>query len=130
MIQGTDTLPQNKLENAWEMAEEAQEHPTDALDDLFARYKLVERDVQFSCRAVPEGRWFIDWGLPRHGYGGYEVVESHHFGHVCASKLAPALCPECHSPIFTVLMPNGTGRHKAQQLCLSCGHWELLSLPR
>ena len=121
-----------KLAEAYEAAQEAQAHPSGVLDRLFTEYPLVERDVQFSSGPVPAGRWFVDWGLPRGRYGGYELVESRKYSHVCRSKLAPALCPECHSPIFTVLLPtsNGGGKHKAQQLCLSCGHKELLTLPR
>ena len=119
-----------KLASAWAEAEEAQAHPRDALDTLFSRYRLIDRETQFSDRPVPEGCWFVDWGIPRRKYGGYEVVRLRKFTRLSRSKLAPALCPECHSPIFTVILPNGNSRHKAQQLCLSCGHWEFISLPR
>jgi len=131
MIYAKEAPAHSKLEVAWELAEEARAHPLDALDGLFNEYDLVDRGVQFSDAPVPEGRWFIDWGMPRQGYGGYEVVKSGRFGHVGPTKLASALCPECRSPIFTVLLPNGNGhsKHRAQQLCLSCGHWEFLSLP-
>jgi len=119
-----------KLTSAWAEAQEAQSHPRDALDTLFSRYRLIDRETQFSDRPIPAGRWFVDWGLPRRKYGGYEVVRSRKFTRVSPSKLASALCPECRGPIFTVILPNGDSKHKAQQLCLSCGHWEFISLPR
>ncbi|MEW6357238.1 MAG: hypothetical protein AB1696_12990 [Planctomycetota bacterium] len=130
MIDARGIAGVEKLASAWAEAEEAQAQPRDALDTLFSRYRLVDREAQFSNRPVPEGRWFIDWGLPRRKYGGYEVVRSRQYTHVSRTKFAPALCPECHSPIFTVILPNGNAKHKAQQLCLSCGHWEFMSLPR
>ena len=119
-----------KLTDAWQVAVKAQTHPCDAMDRLFRQYPLVDRGVQFSEEAVPEGEWFVDWGRPRKRYGAYQVVESHHYGQVLPSKLAPALCPECRDPIFTVMLPNGDGRRRIKQLCLSCGHWEFSSLPR
>ena len=132
MIYAGNRTTAQKLMTAWKMAEESQVYPVDALDVLFSHYGLVEADVQFSGRSVPEGRWFIDWGVARERYGGYELLESGKYGHVCRSKLASALCPECQSPIFSVILPNGngSGRHKVQQLCLSCGHWDMFSLPR
>ena len=122
----------SKLDKAWNRAVDAQEHPSGPLGTLFSEYRLVGRDIQFSDAPVPEGHWFVDWGLARGGYGGYQLFESHHYGHLCRSKLASALCPKCFNPIFTVLVPNSNGdaKRQAKQLCLSCGYKETIALPR
>ena len=133
MIRQADMSVRKSLSEVWSEAEQVRQHPNEWWAKEFVRFDLVARTTQFSHRPVPANKWFIDWGMPRKRYGGYELVDVRKFGKTCQTKLAPALCPNCLNAIFSLLLKEshqtGYPLHTRRQ-CVLCGYYEDITLRR
>lgn len=114
----------DKVLQVFERAEQIQRSPGNPREKQFSRYGLAPKDVQFAGRRMPANMWFVDVGSPRESYGPYGVVRVDGPAHISRGKLAPALCPHCGSPIFTILLceQNQGNANTVRQQCIMCGY--------
>lgn len=113
----------DKLTMVFRRAEELRRSPESPAAKRFSEYPIAPRDVVLSRAPVPANTWFVDVGGPHDSYGPFKVVRIQGLHKVLPGKLAPALCPQCGNPIFTILLcEEGKDAPVAvRQQCVVCG---------